>query len=115
MGTHPRHRLPRPARIRLDARNLCRHRRRHGLAAGRLIRRVRSEEHTSELQSRFDLVCRLLLEKKKIKGEVGAGKTTFIKGIGKGSGVERVITSPTFTMIKEYKENLQLYYIDANR
>src|SRR5699024_12598264 len=28
---------------------------------------VRSEEHTSELQSRFDLVCRLLLEKKKIK------------------------------------------------
>src|SRR5437868_13695566 len=28
---------------------------------------VRSEEHTSELQSRFDLVCRLLLEKKKKK------------------------------------------------
>ena len=30
---------------------------------------VRSEEHTSELQSRFDLVCRLLLEKKKEKKE----------------------------------------------
>src|SRR5699024_12644970 len=29
-------------------------------------RRRRSEEHTSELQSRFDLVCRLLLEKKKL-------------------------------------------------
>src|SRR5699024_12228524 len=29
-------------------------------------RRPRSEEHTSELQSRFDLVCRLLLEKKKL-------------------------------------------------
>src|SRR6266496_6340400 len=29
------------------------------------LRRVRSEEHTSELQSRRDLVCRLLLEKKK--------------------------------------------------
>src|SRR5437868_9139953 len=29
--------------------------------------RARSEEHTSELQSRFDLVCRLLLEKKKKK------------------------------------------------
>src|SRR5699024_12065854 len=28
-------------------------------------RSIRSEEHTSELQSRFDLVCRLLLEKKK--------------------------------------------------
>src|SRR5207249_12334582 len=31
----------------------------------RMARRERSEEHTSELQSRFDLVCRLLLEKKK--------------------------------------------------
>src|SRR5699024_11407244 len=30
-----------------------------------LITYIRSEEHTSELQSRFDLVCRLLLEKKK--------------------------------------------------
>src|SRR5699024_11931372 len=29
-------------------------------------KRPRSEEHTSELQSRFDLVCRLLLEKKKL-------------------------------------------------
>src|SRR5699024_11975974 len=36
-------------------------------AASKEIRvRVRSEEHTSELQSRFDLVCRLLLEKKNI-------------------------------------------------
>src|SRR5207249_11124057 len=32
---------------------------------GRSARVTRSEEHTSELQSRFDLVCRLLLEKKK--------------------------------------------------
>src|SRR5699024_11374270 len=34
-------------------------------AAGHPDPRLRSEEHTSELQSRFDLVCRLLLEKKK--------------------------------------------------
>src|SRR5699024_10355295 len=33
----------------------------------KLLKTVRSEEHTSELQSRFDLVCRLLLEKKKKK------------------------------------------------
>src|SRR3712207_7764747 len=32
----------------------------------RLLRRLRSEEHTSELQSRQYLVCRLLLEKKKM-------------------------------------------------
>src|SRR6266536_6628740 len=35
---------------------------------GRLPRQARSEEHTSELQSRVDLVCRLLLEKKKKGG-----------------------------------------------
>src|SRR5699024_12796045 len=34
-----------------------------------ITRRNRSEEHTSELQSRFDLVCRLLLEKKNISIE----------------------------------------------
>src|SRR5438067_9556863 len=37
------------------------------LAVGPAVLLMRSEEHTSELQSRFDLVCRLLLEKKKVK------------------------------------------------
>src|SRR5438067_6561248 len=35
-------------------------------ARARQRRQLRSEEHTSELQSRFDLVCRLLLEKKNL-------------------------------------------------
>src|SRR5206468_9644600 len=38
-----------------------------GALAHRLVHQLRSEEHTSELQSRSDLVCRLLLEKKKTK------------------------------------------------
>src|SRR5690625_5630123 len=44
--------------------------RRHGRSPGSLVRRgpARSEEHTSELQSRGHLVCRLLLEKKKKDG-----------------------------------------------
>src|SRR2546421_9126170 len=37
----------------------------------------RSEEHTSELQSRSDLVCRLLLEKKKIKTSTSTMKRFF--------------------------------------
>src|SRR3712207_7728770 len=37
------------------------------LDEGRLLGRLRSEEHTSELQSRQYLVCRLLLEKKKLQ------------------------------------------------
>src|SRR5699024_11946727 len=41
----------------VDVTDLVAHRKR--------FKEVRSEEHTSELQSRFDLVCRLLLEKKK--------------------------------------------------
>src|SRR2546421_5605246 len=40
-------------------------RRARGRSGQRAARRHRSEEHTSELQSRSDLVCRLLLEKKK--------------------------------------------------
>src|SRR5699024_11877154 len=36
--------------------------------------RIRSEEHTSELQSRFDLVCRLLLEKKKRTASLRVGR-----------------------------------------
>src|SRR5260221_8785050 len=46
--------------------NRCRHRCRHRLHKVYLPK-VRSEEHTSELQSHSDLVCRLLLEKKKKK------------------------------------------------
>src|SRR5438067_11321184 len=42
--------------------------RRHGVhVKHEPVHALRSEEHTSELQSRFDLVCRLLLEKKKKK------------------------------------------------
>src|SRR5207249_5386506 len=44
---------------------------------------LRSEEHTSELQSRFDLVCRLLLEKKKWPV---AGRTSNLVSPGKGGG-----------------------------
>src|SRR5690349_23288564 len=47
----------------------------------------RSEEHTSELQSRRDLVCRLLLEKKKL-GSTGAG---VVGGGEVRGGVERVV------------------------
>src|SRR5438067_8148810 len=42
-------------------------------AATRRIQKRRSEEHTSELQSRFDLVCRLLLEKKNWPTAISAG------------------------------------------
>src|SRR5699024_12402304 len=46
------------------------------------LRKQRSEEHTSELQSRFDLVCRLLLEKKKKIRHHTSSQTTVVEIIG---------------------------------
>src|SRR3712207_8666186 len=60
----PRQRLPELSEVPgQDAHHLPARRARHG--GQRLPRRLRSEEHTSVLQSRQYLVCRLLLEKKK--------------------------------------------------
>jgi len=50
-----------------------------------------------------------------LEGELGAGKTTFTKGIAKGLGVVQSLSSPTFTIIKEYKGTLPLYHMDAYR
>src|SRR5699024_11496625 len=47
---------------------------------------IRSEEHTSELQSRFDLVCRLLLEKKSIHHRV---RGTCLSSLTAGRAEER--------------------------
>src|SRR5689334_23418782 len=44
-----------------------------------LHKEKRSEEHTSELQSQFHLVCRLLLEKKKKKRETHEGEKMLVK------------------------------------
>lgn len=50
-----------------------------------------------------------------LEGNLGAGKTTFTKGIAAGIGVKRTVTSPTFTIIKEYEGQLPLYHMDAYR
>src|SRR2546422_4840707 len=47
------------------------------LLTGAVVDQARSEEHTSELQSRLHLVCRLLLEKKKKKNKTVNSSTTF--------------------------------------
>src|ERR1022692_1797815 len=46
-----------------------------------MARRMRSEEHTSELQSPCNLVCRLLLEKKKNKKRPKHGRETGSRGV----------------------------------
>src|SRR2546422_8613476 len=70
IGRRLRHLVPDPLR-RVDPDGEGRARRLGGIEAPqppqRLAEPLRSEEHTSELQSRLHLVCRLLLEKKKNK------------------------------------------------
>ena len=49
-------------------------------------------------------------------GDLGAGKTHFVKGIAVGLGIETEATSPTFTLIHEYPGGrLPLYHIDLYR
>ncbi|WP_079525653.1 tRNA (adenosine(37)-N6)-threonylcarbamoyltransferase complex ATPase subunit type 1 TsaE [Halobacillus hunanensis] len=50
-----------------------------------------------------------------LEGNLGAGKTTFTKGLAKGLGVKRTVNSPTFTIIKEYMGRLPLYHMDVYR
>lgn len=50
-----------------------------------------------------------------MEGDLGAGKTTMTKGIGKALGVTRIINSPTFTIMKTYEGSLELYHMDVYR
>lgn len=50
-----------------------------------------------------------------LNGDLGAGKTTFTQGFGKGLGVTRNVNSPTFTIMKQYKGRLPLYHMDVYR
>lgn len=51
-----------------------------------------------------------------LEGDLGAGKTTFTKGLASGLGIKRIIKSPTYTIIREYLEGrLPLYHMDVYR
>ncbi|MBB2150178.1 tRNA (adenosine(37)-N6)-threonylcarbamoyltransferase complex ATPase subunit type 1 TsaE [Pedobacter gandavensis] len=44
------------------------------------------------------------------EGEMGAGKTTFIKALAKALGVTEVVSSPTFSIVNEYEGNGRIIY-----
>ena len=50
-----------------------------------------------------------------LSGDLGAGKTTFTKGLAKALGISEVVTSPTFTFMKSYTGRLTLYHYDMYR
>ncbi len=73
-----------------------------------------SELETIELAQNFEsekfpnmIIC--------LNGELGSGKTMFVKGIANALGIQETITSPTFNIIKEYDGELPLYHLDVYR
>ncbi|MDE6025070.1 MAG: tRNA (adenosine(37)-N6)-threonylcarbamoyltransferase complex ATPase subunit type 1 TsaE [Lachnospiraceae bacterium] len=49
-------------------------------------------------------------------GDLGTGKTVFSQGFGKGLGIEEQISSPTFTILKEYHDGrIPFYHFDVYR
>ena len=52
----------------------------------------------------------------KLIGDLGSGKTEFVKGIAKGLNCESLVTSPTFTLVHEYHGGrLPLFHMDLYR
>lgn len=50
-----------------------------------------------------------------LNGNLGAGKTTLVKGIARGLGYEGMVTSPTFTIMQVYPGLLPVYHLDFYR
>jgi tRNA threonylcarbamoyladenosine biosynthesis protein TsaE len=48
-------------------------------------------------------------------GDLGAGKTQFAKGFGRGLGVADTVTSPSFVLMSEYAGRLPLFHVDLYR
>lgn len=63
-----------------------------------------AEEYAKTLKP-FDVVI--------LDGEMGAGKTVFVKGVGKGLGIQEEITSPTYAYMNDYDG--KLFHYDCYR
>ena len=75
----------------------------------------RCEEDTLELAENIEsekfpgmVIC--------LNGELGSGKTVFVKGFAKALGIQETITSPTFSLVKEYHDcEMPLFHMDVYR
>lgn len=85
-------------------------------------------KNTKETQKiAADLACKIIKSKKRaiiaLEGELGAGKTVFVKGFAKEFGVKTKVKSPTFVLMKKYPVPLKnnktiiknIYHLDCYR
>jgi tRNA threonylcarbamoyladenosine biosynthesis protein TsaE len=80
----------------------------------RVVARTDSPDATRDLAAALAELarpCDLLL----LVGDLGAGKTAFSQGFGRGLGVVDRITSPTFALVQSYRGRLDLYHLDVYR
>lgn len=69
-----------------------------------------TEAFGRELASRLPVPSVLCLY-----GELGAGKTAFVRGLAEGLGIEATVSSPTFTIVNEYPGSPELIHFDMYR
>jgi tRNA threonylcarbamoyladenosine biosynthesis protein TsaE len=82
--------------------------------ASRLVARTGSVDETRALAASLAPTVRpgdLLL----LAGDLGAGKTAFVQGLGRAMGVTEPITSPTFTLAQRYDSEPTLHHLDVYR
>lgn len=85
------------------------------LAGGRRVElRTAQPEETAEVAA---AIARLLEpgDVVSLSGELGAGKTVFVRGAAQALGVRRKVTSPTFTLVRSYRGDVDLVHVDVYR
>lgn len=75
---------------------------------------TRSEDETERLAERLAAALRPG-DVVALHGDLGAGKTCFIRGLARGLGIDRHVHSPTYTLINEYPGRLPLAHMDLYR
>ncbi len=50
-----------------------------------------------------------------LTGELGAGKTTFVRGVAEGTGSKAPVASPTFQLVRVYPGRIQVAHVDLYR
>ena len=82
---------------------------------------MREEHHVSRSPSDTWTLARAIVEATHgglviaLHGDLGSGKTCFVQGLAAALGIRRPITSPTFTVINEYRGSRPLHHVDLYR